>query len=93
MCCPLVTAVDRVGNHALKAADMRRELALSRDCPLHNCLMKLRDRLEGWGMSSLKISPGLLDTEWAPKDAGGGRTLVVVARELAEAESLRPPAP
>jgi hypothetical protein len=30
--------------------------------------MKLRDCLEKWGMSSLKINAGFLEAEWQPKD-------------------------
>jgi hypothetical protein len=30
--------------------------------------MKLRDWLERWGMSSLKIKTGVLEMEWEPKD-------------------------
>jgi hypothetical protein len=30
--------------------------------------MKWKDWLERWGMSSLKINPGVLEKEWAPKD-------------------------
>lgn len=34
----------------------------------HRCHMKLKDWLEKWGLSSLKISAGFLEMEWEPKD-------------------------